>query len=89
MKITSLFIASGLLATGLVACQKKENSVREEASDKVGDALNTRDHEKLRDSAEDLEKDMKKVGEGLGESLKEAGEKIEKEAEKTADEINK
>ncbi len=85
MKTTILLITSGLLAASLVSCQKKEPTQREEVSDKVGDALNTRDHEKLRDAAEDIEKDVKKAGEGLGESLKEVGEEIKKDVHKATE----
>jgi hypothetical protein len=85
MKTSILLIASGLLAAGLVSCQKKDNTVREEVSDKVGDALNTRDHEKLRDAAEDLQKDVKNAGEGLGKSLKEVGEEIKKDVHKATE----
>jgi hypothetical protein len=85
MKTTILLFTSGMLAAGLVSCKKNESTVREEVSDKVGDALNTRDHEKLRDAAENIEKDVKKAGEGLGESLKEVGEEIKKEAHKATE----
>jgi uncharacterized FlaG/YvyC family protein len=74
MKTTILLIASGLLAAGLVSCQKKETTVREEVSDKVGDALNTRDHEKLRDAAEDIEKDVKEAGKGIKKELHKVAE---------------
>jgi predicted small lipoprotein YifL len=85
MKTTRWMIATAATVFALASCGKKSPTVREEVSDKVGDALNTRDHEKLRDAAEDLEKDVKKVGEGLGKSLKEAGKAIKKEADKATE----
>jgi hypothetical protein len=85
MKTTLWMIATVSAVFALASCGKKETTVRDEVSEKVGDALNTRDHEKLRDAAEDLEKDAKKAGEGLGEALKEAGEEIKKEAHKATE----
>lgn len=77
------FVAAA--AIGLAACQKKDTTIREEVSDKVGDALNIRDHEKLRDAAEDLEKDAKKAGKDIGEALKEVGEEIKKDVHEASE----
>ena len=83
MKNNTFILAAALFA--LASCEKKPNTVREEVSDKVGDALNTRDHEKVRDAAEDIEKDVKKAGEGIGDALKEAGDAIKNEAHKATE----
>jgi uncharacterized membrane protein YgcG len=85
MKAALMLIASCLLAASAVSCKKKESTLREEVSDKVGDVLDTRDHEKLRDAAEDIEKDVKKAGEGLEESLKEVGEEIKKDVHEASE----
>jgi hypothetical protein len=85
MKTTLWIIAAASAVFALASCGKKETTIREEVSDKVGDALNSRDHEKLRDAAENLEKDVKKAGEGLGESLKEVGEEIKKDVHKATE----
>lgn len=79
MKTTPLILATAAAVFALASCGKKETTVREEVSDKVGDALNTRDHEKVRDAAEDLEKDAKKVGKDAGEAIKDLGKEIKKD----------
>lgn len=80
-----MILAAAAALFALASCEKKPSTVREEVSDKVGDALNTRDHEKVRDAAENIEKDVKKAGEGIGEALKEVGEEIKKEADKATE----
>jgi hypothetical protein len=87
MKTKSLILLAAATGLTLAACGKKETTVREKVSDRVGDALNTRDHEKLRDATEDLEKDAKKAGEGIGEALKDVGDKIKEDADKVKEDL--
>ncbi len=89
MKTTSFIITAAAALITLSSCEKKETTVREEVSDKVGDALDTRPNEELRDAAENIEKDVKKAGEGLGETLKEVGKDIQNGADKAEIEMKK
>lgn len=81
MKTTAIIITATAALIAFTSCEKKEATVREEVSDKVGDALDTRPNEEIRDAAEDIEKDVKKAGEGLGETLKDVGQEIQKGAD--------
>jgi hypothetical protein len=87
MKSIPVILATAAAVFSLASCQKKQTTIREEVSDKVGDALNTRDHEKVRDAAEDIEKDVKEAGEGIGAALKDVGDEIKKDADKFKDDL--
>lgn len=65
---TIALIAVMSLGMGLAACQKKDESALDKAADAIGDATNTRDHEKLKDAGED----MKDAAENAKEGVKDA-----------------
>jgi len=58
------------LASPLMACPSKEKSQVEKLSDKAKDALDMREHEKLRDAGEDAR-----------DAVKDAGNAVKEEAE--------
>lgn len=89
MKTIPFIITATAALIALSSCEKKEPTVREEVSDKVGDALDTRPNEELRDAAEDIEKDVKKAGEGIGDALKDVGQEIQNGADKAEREMKK
>ena len=59
---------------GMTACQKEQTPV-EKASDAVGDALNVRDHEKLKDAAEDAKSAASDAAQGVKDEVKKATDK--------------
>lgn len=59
------------LGLGLTACQKKEESTMEKASENVQDALGTRDHEELKDAGEDAKDAVEGAVDGVKEEVKE------------------
>ena len=62
------------LGSPLLACQREEKSGVEKVGDKAKDALDMREHEKLKDAAEDAKDAAKDAGEAVkdeAESLKE------------------
>ena len=84
MKTSAIIIAAAFTCFSLSACGKKDT---EEVKDKVGDALNTRPNEKLRDASEDLQKDVKDASKDAGDAVKELGKEIKedvKDATKSA-----
>lgn len=82
MKTTTARLLLALVLTlGLAACDQKPKSTTEKIKDKVGDALDQRSNEKLRDAAEDLQKEAKEVGKEIKEAEKEIAKEIQ-DAEK-------
>jgi len=67
--LTALLIGASI---SLAACNKKEDTPMEKASDSVGDALNMRDHEKLKDAGEDAKDAAKNTMEGVKEEANKA-----------------
>ena len=63
-----LIIATSLL--GLTAC--KEKTPAEKVKDKVGDALDSRPNEKIRDAGEDAKDAAKDLGKGVKDAAKDA-----------------
>jgi len=57
-----LLVAVFGLATPLLGCPAKEKSAVEKMTDDAKDALNVRDHEKLKDAAEDANAAVKDAG---------------------------
>jgi hypothetical protein len=65
MRISSLLIASVMSAVLLAGgCAKKETPA-EHAVDKTKDALNMREHEKLKDAGEDAKKAADEAADGV------------------------
>ena len=58
----------------MAACSKKETPV-EKATDSVGDALNMRDHEKLKDAGEDAKSAATNAVDGVKDEAKKATDK--------------
>ncbi|MEI6175542.1 MAG: hypothetical protein WCS43_01505 [Verrucomicrobiota bacterium] len=77
MKTIIIIMSTAIAVCGVISCKKKEVPI----SEKIGDALNTRPNEKLKDAVEDIEKDAKKAGEGLSEAIKDAADKADKKIE--------
>lgn len=69
LKPPALILAAGLVA--LVSCQRKNPSLGEDVSDKVGDAPTPRSRDEVRDAAEDLPKGRRTAGEGMGQDARE------------------
>ncbi len=61
-----LMIAASVFA--LAACEKQ--TVGEKVTDKVGDALDTRPHEKLKDAGEDIKDAAKDAGQAIKNETK-------------------
>ena len=57
------------LASPLLACPWKQKSGIEKLSDKTKDALNVREHEKLKDAGEDARDAVKDAGTAVKEEL--------------------
>lgn len=68
--LTALLIGASV---SMAACSKEETPV-EKAGDKVGDALNMRDHEKLKDAGEDAKDAAGNAVEGVKDEAKKATE---------------
>lgn len=60
--IVAAMFAAALLATG---CAKKEESTVDKAVDSTKDALNMREHEKLKDAGEDAKDAVDNAVEGV------------------------
>ena len=69
----SVFVVATMLTAALLAagCEKKESAM-DKAVDNTKDALNIRDHEKLKDSAEDAQDAMNEAAEGVKDAAKDA-----------------
>ena len=68
-KIASRLLVAALLglATPLLACPAKEKSTVEKMTDSAKDALNVREHEKLKDAGEDVQDAVKDAGDAVKE----------------------
>ncbi len=69
--LLTLLIGAGV---GMAACGKEESAL-DKAKDSVGDALNLREHEKLKDAAEDAKAAVQDAAAGVKEEVKKATEK--------------
>lgn len=70
MKLRNAVLFSVLsLGLGLAACEKKEETPIERATDAVGDATDSRDNEKLKDAGEDAKDAMENAGEAAKEAV--------------------
>lgn len=65
------------LGGGLAACEKHDDP-GEKAADRIGDALNTRDNEKLKDAGEDAKDSMNEAGDAIKEKAEEVKEDVKK-----------
>ncbi len=54
------YILPALALFSFTACEEKPKTTGEKVKDKVGDALDTRPHEKVRDAVEDVKDSVKK-----------------------------
>ena len=71
LRLASVLVASLLgLGSPLLACQREEKSGVEELGDKAKDALDVREHEKLKDTGEDVR-----------DAVNDAGDAVKEEAE--------
>jgi hypothetical protein len=68
-KIASRLLVAALLslATPLLACPSKPKSTVEKMTDSAEDALNVREHEKLKDAGEDVQDAVKDAGDAAKE----------------------
>jgi hypothetical protein len=68
-KIALRLLAASLLglASPLLACPSKEKSEVEKLTDKAKDALDMREHEKLKDAGEDVSDAVKDAGDAVKE----------------------
>lgn len=73
----TLVVVALAAAGALAACGKEETPV-DKAVDKVGDALDMREHEKLKDA-----------GENVGQAVEDAGEAVKDEAQDLKEEAQK
>lgn len=73
IKTSKLFLAALLIgaSVSMAACSKEETPL-EKATDSAGDALNMREHEKLKDAAEDAKDATTNAAEGVKEEVKDA-----------------
>jgi hypothetical protein len=69
-----LFAALGL-GSPLLACERKEKSQVEKLSDKAKDALDVREHEKLKDAGENAKDALKDARDAVKEEAESAKEK--------------
>jgi hypothetical protein len=77
-RLASVVVAALIgLALPLLACQKEEKSEVEKLGDKAKDALDMREHEKLRDAGEDAK-----------DAVKDAADAVEEEAESLKEKAN-
>ena len=58
------------LTSPLLACPSKQKSEVEKLSDKAKDALNVREHEKLKDAGEDVSDAVKDAGAAVKDEVK-------------------
>ncbi len=77
MKLTTATIAATLAALVLAAgCAKKEESPIDKAVDSTKDALDMREHEKLKDAAEDAKDAMHEAADGVKEAASDAKDAV-------------
>lgn len=79
MKFQTTILMAAVLGCGLVlsACGKDESPVGN-ATESVKDALNLREHEKLKDAGEDMKSAMDNVGEAAKDKAEDVKEAVEK-----------
>jgi hypothetical protein len=85
MKLLKTVLTTSLSVVVLVAagaCAKKEQGPIDTAVENTKDALNLRDHEKLKDAAESAGDAIKNAGEGVKDAAHEAAAEV-KDAAKT------
>lgn len=76
--VNSIFLAALLcVGLGVSACGKEESAV-ESTTESVKDALDVREHEKIKDAAEDMKSAMDNVGEAAKEKAEDVKEAVEK-----------
>ena len=63
------------LASPLLACPSKEKSEVEKLTDKAKDALDMREHEKLKDTGEDVRDAVNDAGDAVKEEVESAKQK--------------
>jgi gas vesicle protein len=73
---------SGALLVG--ACAKKDESPLDRAVDKTKDALDARDHEAIKDAAEDMKDAAKDLGSAAKDAAKDMGDAAKDMAKDTA-----
>lgn len=71
-------LAAVLLGFGLAACDKKEESLTDQAIENVRDGLDLRENEKLKDAGEDAADAMRDAGEAVKEKAEEVKEDLQK-----------
>lgn len=69
LKHAALFAVLSL-GLGMAACEKKEPTPVEKATDGAKDALNMRDNEKLKDAGEDAADAVDNAAEGVKDAVK-------------------
>jgi altronate dehydratase len=67
----AVLVAVLSLGLGLSACKKKDENAAEKMEEGVKDALDVREHEKLKDAAEEATDAAKDAAEGIKEETKE------------------
>jgi hypothetical protein len=73
MKLSNIALTTALsFALLAAACAKKEQGPIDTAVENTKDALDMRDHEKLKDAAEGAQEAIKDAGEGVADAAKEA-----------------
>ena len=76
LRLASVLAASLLgLGAPLLACQREEKSGVEKLGDKAKDALDMREHEGLKDAAEDAKDAVKDAGAAVKEEAESAKQK--------------
>ena len=77
-RLASLLLVALIgLAFPLVACEREEKSGVEKLGDKAKDALDVREHEKLKDAGEDAKDAVKDAG----DAVKDEAEALKKKAD--------
>jgi len=78
LALASLSVLAPLaLASPLLGCQREDKSGVEKLSDKAKDALDMREHEKLKDAGEDVQDAAKDTGAALKDEAHSLKEKTE------------
>lgn len=66
LKLRTLVLATVIgLGASLAACQKKDESPMERASDAVQDGLNMRQNEEIKDAGEDVQSAIENTGDAI------------------------
>jgi hypothetical protein len=77
-RLASFLVAALIgLSSPLLACQREEKSGVEKLGDKTKDALDMREHEKLKDAGEDAKDSVKDAA----DAVKEEAEALKKKAD--------